>query len=148
MIYFKVKLLIIHCLFPLIIGSLIYVLFRSTGLRIFYWLKLIGLNDLVFSVRNLFFPLKGYIPSWTCFSLPDGLWVYSFTSALVTLWNNNFQEFRFWLIIPIVFGIFVEILQLIRFFPGTFDINDLIFSILGLIISLIIINYNFKKYEK
>ena len=45
-------------------------------------------------------------------------------------------------------GVFVEILQLFNLFPGSFDYIDLTFALLSFILSIFIINYKMKNYEK
>lgn len=142
------KLLIIHVICPLIIGGLIYISFRSSSLRLFYWFEMIGLNNITSFIRNVTYPLKNYLPSWTYFSLPDGLWVYSFTSALLILWDNQLKIAKFWLLIPLFTGAIIEVAQGLKIFRGTFDVLDLTFTIVALLLSIIIINYKFKKNDK
>ena len=144
----RTKLTIIHCLAPLLLGGLLYVLFRSTKLRMFEWFSFIGLTGAIQSSRTMMFDFKNHIPNWVYFSLPDGLWIYSFTSAIIIYWNNDNKKIRLWLLIPIATGIFIEILQGLKLFSGTFDYLDLTFSILGISLSKIVINHKFKQNEK
>ncbi len=141
----KVNLIIIHCVFPITIGGLFYILFRSTTLRMFSWFDFIGIDKMIQYARALTVEIKNHIPIWTYYSLPDGLWMYSFTSSILIYWNNEWQKVKKWIIIPIINGIFVEILQGFNLFPGTFDILDLIFSIFGITLSVIFINYKLNK---
>lgn len=129
----------IHVILPLIIGGLIYISFRSLSLRLFSWFELIGINTFTSFIRNTTYPIKNYLPHWIYFSLPDGLWVYSFSSALLILWGDQFKFGRYWLIIPLIFGAFIELAQKIKIFPGTFDIIDFTFSIMALALSIIIL---------
>ena len=144
----KARLVALHCLMPLLLGGIFYILFRTTELRMFKWFVFLGLDSIIFSMRANLAGFKNYLPSWTYYSLPDGLWVYSFTSALIIYWNNNNKKLIFWLLIPFITGILVEILQGFRLFPGTFDFLDLFFSTLGLCLSKIIINYELYQNEK
>jgi hypothetical protein len=144
----KTTLTIIHCLTPLFIGGLLYVLLRSTTIRMFEWFSLIGLEDAIQFARISVFEFKNDLPKWVYFSLPDGLWIYSFTSAILINWDNDNQKTKIWLLIPFATGILIEILQAFKLFSGTFDIMDLTFSILGISLSKIIINHNFKQNEK
>ena len=143
----KIQLAALHCLIPLLLGGLLYILFRSTELRMFKWFSSFGLDGIISSTRTNLSELKYYLPNWTYYSLPDGLWVYAFTSALLIYWNNETQKVKFWLLIPFTTGILVEIFQGLKLFPGTFDILDLTFSTLGLLLSKIIINHKFKENE-
>lgn len=144
----KTYLTTVHSIAPLLIGGLIYISFRSTSLRMFEWFNSIGLQNSMNLYRYNVSGLKDLLPQWVYFSLPDGLWVYSFSSALIIFWNNDIKKIKFWLLIPCISGILVELLQSLKFFPGTFDIADLIFTILGLLLSIIIINHKFKQHEK
>jgi hypothetical protein len=130
---------------PLIFGGLIYIFLRSQSLRMFNWLDLIGIKTSILNYRSFFYPLKNHLPLWFYFSLPDGLWIYSFSSALLIYWNNDFKKVKYWLLIPFTSGILIEILQGFKFFRGTFDFLDLLFSALGLFLSKTIMNYKFKQ---
>ena len=141
----KINLALIHGLSPLLLGGLLYVLFRSTTLRMFNWCSLIGFDGTIQLARTSLFAFKDYFPNWIFYSLPDGLWVYSFSSAILILWDG---KLNIWLLIPLLSGVFTEIAQGLYLFPGTFDIIDLFLAIIGLILSIIIINYKFKKHEK
>src|SRR5690554_1173370 len=101
----------------------------------FQWYEKMGLGTQIMSFRGMMSGVKPILPSWVYYSLPDGLWVYSFTSALLILWNNERDIGRFWLAIPFFCGVFIEILQGLNFLPGTFDYMDIAFSILGFLIS-------------
>ena len=89
---------IIHFLSPLLIVGLLYILFRSTDLRMFKWFSFIGLDELIHLARETAFPLQKLLPVWTYYSLPDGLWVYSFSSTLI-FWNG---KLTFWLFLPLM----------------------------------------------
>ena len=126
----------------LILGSLIYVFFRTTTLRMFCWFGQLNILSFIdrFRVSTLF--LKNYLPNWFLYSLPDGLWIFSYLSLALYIWKNELKsENLFWIFsIPII-AIGSEIGQLIKIIPGTFDIIDLIIYVLGTILPFII----FKK---
>jgi hypothetical protein len=140
-------LLLIHCFLPIFLGGILYILFRSSDLKMFQWFKFCGLENLIFQVRSYLCELKYLIPSWSYYSIPNALWVYSFTSSLLLYWHNNSNKY-FWVLIPFMTGVFVEILQLFNLFPGSFDYLDLTFASLSFILSILIINYKMKNYEK
>lgn len=144
----KRNLILIHCFTPLFLGGLLYISFRSLTLKMFTWFKYVGIENYILDLRHEILNLKLYLPQWIYFSLPDGLWVYSFTSALIIFWDNDFEKVKYWLLIPFITGILIEILQGFKLFPGTFDFLDLTFSALGLLLSKIIINYKFKQNDK
>lgn len=142
------KIIFIHVTLPLILGGLIYISFRSLSLRMFNWFKWCEIDFFTSIIRDLIHPLKNQIPSWFYFSLPDGLWIYSFSSALLIYWNNDFKKVKYWLLIPFASGILIEILQGFKLFHGRFDFLDLLFSTLGLLLSITIIDSKFNKYDK
>jgi uncharacterized membrane protein len=88
------------------------------------------------------------LPQWVYYSLPDGLWVYSFSSALLILWKGQYEKAKIWLFIPLFSGSMIEIAQGLRIFPGTFDFLDLTFTTISLLLSIIIINDKFKTNDK
>ena len=142
------SLILTHVISPILIGGFIYISFRSLSLRLFKWLDALGLMTTSLSIRNFFHPFKKDLPNWVYFSLPDGLWVYSFSSAIMIMWRNNYEKAKYWLLIPFFLGIIIEIAQGLKIIRGTFDIIDLIFSIIALLSSILIINYKIKQNEK
>ena len=144
----KFKLVAVHCFLPLFMGGALYILFRSTELRMFKWFSIFNLDNAIHSARANTFHVKAYLPSWSFYSLPDGLWTYSFSSALIIYWENESHKIKLWLLIPLVTGVFVEIFQGLKWFPGTFDYLDLVFSALGLFFSKLILNHKLKQNEK
>ena len=144
----RFKLIVLHVIIPILFGGMIYIAFRSKSLKMFNWFDIIGLESVIDFVRQNLIPFQNQFPTWFFNSLPDGLWVYAFTSALLIIWNNNFQEVKYWLLFPIVLGAGVEIAQGFRLFTGTFDIVDLLFTILGIIISISYFNLIHIQNEK
>ncbi len=132
--------LIIQVVFPLFFGGLIYISFRDTSLIMFDWFNLIGIIDYVNLVRETLQPVRQHIPEWIYYSLPDGLWVYAFTSILHTIWGKNYTKLKYWLILPITFGILMEVAQAFNIVRGTFDFLDLILCMTAFILSILLNN--------
>lgn len=124
-----------HSLIPLLLGGLIYVLFRSQSLIMFGWVNAIGMYELINLLRAYINAYEVLIPNWFIYSLPDGLWIFSFTSALIIVNGCKWNEYKVWLLLPIGFGI--EFLQLLGIFKGTFDVNDLFFYFIGIVSSVL-----------
>lgn len=137
----------IHVIIPILFGGLIYISFRSKSLNMFNWFESIGVLDNILLIRNSFYGLKESIPKWLYFSFPDALWVYSFTSALL-LSGNEIKSLKYWLLIPFILGPFLELLQLINLFPGTFDVIDLFFTCIAFLFSIIIFNFKIEDNDK
>lgn len=124
-------------------GGVIYVLYRDTNLRMFSWFKKLGLSSFIAHVReNVVISL----PDWVVYSLPDGLWMCSFFLAMRVIWlrDNSRLSLYTTLILP-VFIVLTEILQYFNFFPGTYDVIDLICYILPILIYLIHFHYGKKN---
>ena len=84
-----IRTLLLNVILPLFTGGFIYLLFRSERLIMFDWIRFLGFKESLDLLRNDFNSLKSFIPNWVLFSLPDGLWVYSFSSAIIIIWNDN-----------------------------------------------------------
>lgn len=119
----------IYVLVPMIIGTIIYLTSRSNSI---IFLKLINFE---YGKIHLF--------EWIKYNLVDGLWALSISmlTQIIWEWKLNLQSI-FWIIIIFFISIFLE------FKIGTFDIKDLVFINLGLLIPFvytIIINIKIKK---
>lgn len=117
----------------LFVGGLIYILFRTSSLKMFVWYETIGLSSLTIALRKLTFPFAYKIAEWILFSLPDGLWIFSYVSLMLCIWNNTVSLNNFfWILIIPFLAIGSEIGQGLGFIPGTFDVADLLLYILGM----------------
>lgn len=107
------KSVLLHCLVPLVIGVGLYALFRPSA---------IGLPVLFTPL-----PASNIIAYLLSYHAPDGLWAYSFASALFLLYQASFGY------VPLHYRI--AVLLLLCFFEGaqlwlphrfTFDVWDLV----------------------
>ena len=132
------KKVILHIALPIFVGSMIYILFREKELLMFNWFNYLKLNFIIDFLRNNFYEYRIYIPKSILFSLPDALWVYSFTMFLSIYYKNR-------IILSAIFigSIITEILQL-WFVIGTFDIYDVIYMFTLYLIAM----YFVKKFEE
>lgn len=134
----KKKLIIGH-LSTLIMGGMIYLLFRSNSLLMFKWLKKIYLFEEIECIRRETLNLVEYFPNWFLFSLPDGLWIFSYISLIFLIWDANLnQKTVFWASVIPCIAIISEFGQLFNWVHGTFDILDLSFYFLGTITPFLI----------
>lgn len=118
---------------PLIAGSLFFCLF----IYVFYRTEKTLVNQVVISLfsRERYAGLKASITSmlplndYIIYSLPEGLWVFciTLTSSFFYLQVQN----RKWslVFVPILVALIMEILQLLHFTNGRFDVMDINFSI-------------------
>lgn len=104
----------IHVVTPIFLGGLLYIFCRSNILFL-EWIPYIS----QFPSLNT--------PQWVKYNLPDGLWFYSFLSAIIFIWKKKFsQGFFVWLFSIITLCVLSELFQMYNFLPGTFDWNDLL----------------------
>ncbi|HAS42505.1 MAG TPA: hypothetical protein DCS93_18645 [Microscillaceae bacterium] len=116
----------------LLVGSLIYVCFRTNTLKLFDWIALVGLDHFVEHLRYYTMPYKKHIPGWVLFSLPDGLWMFSYGCAICYLWKHKpSKQPYFWILLVTLLILLVEVLQLFQITSGVFDPLDVLFYILG-----------------
>lgn len=115
----------------LLLGSMVYVLFRPEYLIVFDWVRFIGLIDEVRLLRvNLGFFTK-YLPNWFIYNLPNGLWCYSYVCCVYVIWKKlNLKVVLLMLIIPLL-GVFTELMQLYHWILGIYDGIDILFYVFG-----------------
>jgi hypothetical protein len=131
--------IIIGHLFTLLLGGLVYISFRQDTLKMFRWFDGINLSAVISELRLLTLPLSDHLPNWFLYSLPDGLWICSYLSVLLVVWDNVISKHNIhWLLLVPMIAIFSEIGQLFKIVPGTFDILDLIFYLGGTVLPILI----------
>jgi hypothetical protein len=134
----KIQIIIGH-VFTLLLGGLIYILFRQDTLKMFSWFDNINVSAAISELRLCTVPLSGHFPNWFLYSLPDGLWLFSYLSVLLAVWDNVISKHNIhWLLLVPMVAIFSEIGQLFEIVPGTFDIFYLIFYLLGTVLPILI----------
>ena len=134
----KIQIIIGH-VFTLLLGGLIYILFRQDTLKMFSWFDNINVSAAISELRLCTVPLSGHFPNWFLYSLPDGLWLFSYLSVLLAVWDNVISKHNIhWLLLVPMVAIFSEIGQLFEIVPGTFDIFDLIFYLLGTVLPILL----------
>lgn len=135
----KTKQLLIGHIATLCCGSLIYILFRSSSLKMFIWFERINILDVIENIRNFTFIYSNNLPNFILYSLPDGLWLFSYVSVVLYLWKNELKsENLFWVFSVPLISIISELGQILKIIPGTFDIIDLLMYLLGTILPFII----------
>lgn len=124
----------------LLVGSCIYILFRTTSLRVFEWIGKAHLSDEVGVLRYKLQDIV--IDDWILFCLPDACWSASYITLTDAIWKHAAAKSKVYFasIIPLI-GVASELLQFFRVVPGYFDIIDIIAYILPLIIYIIIISH-------
>jgi hypothetical protein len=122
----KVNIAIYQIATTLVIGSLLYMLARPSGLIAFQWFEAFGLGHALKVARAAVAPWSNRLPQFVRFSLPDGLWAFSFTRAMCLVWEDVWtRQSMSWILLGPVVAIGSELGQAIHIIPGTFDIMDL-----------------------
>lgn len=128
------KLVCWNCILPLTIGGLLYLVTRTSSLHMFHWAEYLHVGLLVDQLR---FACKEalvtHLPSWILFSLPDALWMYAFTAAIILLWERKITGY---VLVPLILGLGSEVGQYLKFVPGTFDIVDALCYLFGFLFSI------------
>ena len=132
----KSKQLILGHFLTLFIGSIIYILFRTKTLKMFSWFSAIKINKEINFIRN---KVQDIHPAdWIKYSLPDGLWIFSFISLMLFIWKNHLTKDNIlWILSIPTIAILSEILQAFNLKQGTFDNMDLLMYSLGTILPFI-----------
>jgi len=134
-------------LLTLLIGGLIYLAFRTDSLLMFKWFSAASIDTPIELIRGMTLTAKNSLPDWFLFSLPDGLWIFSYTSLVLLIWRNKInRENFFWIAIIPILIILSELGQLFNIVPGTFDLIDVLLYSLGAILPILIFTeyLNFK----
>jgi hypothetical protein len=126
---------------PLLIGGLVYLLWRSTSLFMFRWFDFLGLHSVINAIRIAFAPVRGYIPSWMLYSLPDAAWASCGVFLLAAIWSGSYHPSRhFWVLLAPSLALCGEFAQLFHLLPGTFDVADVTTCALLSGLSLVLAN--------
>jgi hypothetical protein len=105
----------------IIIGFLTYYFFRESNILIYKWLQFLPRNNNIITFSNDFFWLD-----FLRFNLPDGLLLLSGILFLRALWYEKPETFQIYKICFLIAVFLLEILQIFREIPGTFDFFDLL----------------------
>ena len=103
----------------------------------FDWIE--DYNISILNIRTLTSEYYDKLPNWFLFSLPDGLWLFSYTSLILLIWRNKIDRENFiWIVIIPILIILSELGQLLNIVPGTFDLVDILLYSLGVILPILI----------
>jgi len=126
--------LIILSILSIAFGGIIYILFRPTEPIFFGWIKTVGLGHELTTLRELHLFFTNTVPEWLIYSLPNGLWAFSYSVIICHIWWRSQSILKFFWIatIPLLVLGF-EFLQLTEILSGTFCWQDLSFGVAGII---------------
>lgn len=123
----------------LLLGGIIYLLFRPLKVLFFNWIRAVGLESQLNLVRLKSLPISRYLPDWVVYSLPNGLWAFAYALLITVIWSGSKSWLRyFWMASIPVLVLGYEFLQYARIIPGTFCVQDIIVGLAGLIIGILV----------
>jgi hypothetical protein len=103
----------------------------------FDWFHHIGAFPFVTELRIAAHPFRACFPDWAVYSFPQAAWVWFGTMALLHVWRHSHSlAARAWVLVPCCLALGGEVAQGLHLIPGTFDLTDIVFSILALVAAL------------
>ena len=143
------KQLFIGHLLTLLCGGFIYAVFRSRISVLFRLFDFLSIDKYIENLRASASREKAILPGWFLFSLPDGLWIFSYMSLILLIWGNRITRHNMiWIFSVPTIIILLEVGQGFKLVKGTFDIADLFFYLLGIITPLLLYTQNGSKLKK
>jgi len=131
----------------MLLGGMIYILWRSDTLIMFNWFTHLGIDEMIERMRTISAPFSKQLPSWLIYSAPNALWFFSGIIAFDIIWGKESQMKIFWISLFFILAIGSEIAQAIDMISGTFDFQDLaLMLIAGSLATLVI--YSFKQKQE
>ena len=123
----------------LILGGMIYVLFRTAEPLFFQYIRALGFGNELDFIRQYAFTHYIKFPAWIIYSLPSGLWAFAYAMVITSIWSGSKSKLKyFWIISIPMLVLGYEILQYPGIIPGTFCLYDLAFDTAGLLFGVII----------
>jgi hypothetical protein len=135
---------------PLILGGIIYAIYRTENLKMFKWFKELGVYNEIKKIRDNYGVKTIKMPEWIIYSLPDALWLLSLNFTILIFWKFKINKHSIiWIILTTIIGLYSEIGQYLKIIPGTFDNKDLILLIIAIIVPFLFLKkikfYNIKS---
>lgn len=122
----------------LLLGVFIYLSFRAENLRVFRWIRYLLDPGWIGGLRRLAAPYAGAMPPWLVYSLPDGLWVFSYTCLMLAIWEGRATRGSLiWFLVIPALAVASEVLQYFGWIQGRFDWVDLCFYSAGFLLPLV-----------
>lgn len=109
----------------LLVGGVIYLLWRSPTLWMFGWCEALGFGEALADFRVI--ASRHEPPQWVLYSFPDGVWAFAGTAIMLGIWRSAQGVMRsIWVSLIPTLAIGSEIGQGIGLIPGGFDLDDLV----------------------
>ena len=109
----------------------------ARAIHVFPRLAALGLDAPVSAIRAFVAPSRAYLPKFVLYNLPDALWSYALGAWLTGTWRSGAAKAP-WLAVGAAVVMAAEGLQGLGILPGTFDPIDLVASIAGYALALVL----------
>lgn len=132
-------------------GGFIYILFRPLEADFFQSFHFLGLDSWISAIRESIVGVSRIFPEWFVYSLPNGLWSFSYSLIITVIWCKNKSAFKyFWMYSIPVLVLGFEILQLMGIIRGTFSAQDIFLGVTGMMMGFLLARLLIKidNYEK
>lgn len=130
---------IVCILFPLILGASYYILFENTSYINMLFSKYVVDFSLMPEKNKLYLFCNNY--------LCDICWSFSLESAVLLIMYDTKWRYIISLCISIAFSTALELLQLFNIFSGVFDLHDILYEAIAILIACAIIYYSSRRYK-
>jgi hypothetical protein len=113
-------------------GGWIYALARPGEAYFVRGVETLGLGMWIETLRSVTLPLSTALPEWMIFSLPNGLWAFSYSLVIVHIWHKRptITGILCLASVPVV-PVAYECWQYLRILPGTGCLVDVFLGLLG-----------------
>ena len=134
---------IITIVMMLMVGGLVYLLFRPRTLLLFHVADAMGLSSVITRCRSA---VEGItLPDWMIYCLPNALWAGAYVLLADSVLKGRSVRLRLLVtaVIPAL-GLLSEVMQAFGLLPGTFDGWDVVAYALPYLLYLIYSQYKLK----
>lgn len=125
-------------LIPLFVGGIIYLSFRPDTLLMFRWTDKIGASGVIDILRTYSSNYMSALPGWVIYSLPNALWLMSFSLVMSITWRGNVRMATLWCSLLYALSLASELMQWYGLVRGTADIFDAIAYSAGFLVLFLI----------
>lgn len=122
-------------------GIMIYLLLRSRNLILYRWIGVTFTSAPPLFYKNA---NNNIFAGFLIYSMPDGLWLYSFIMMLACVWGDEGKRVKYMIALGLLsIALINEAGQYFHIFIGTFDIGDIVAYVIAAISAI----YSMKNYR-
>ena len=125
--------------FAILTGGIIYTLFRASEPLFFRWLNEAGFEHWLAVIRQNSLTHAPFLSEWIIYSLPNGLWAFAYALVITSIWSGSKSWIRIlWMVSIPILVLGYELFQYAGILSGTYCFQDMVLSLLGLVIGIMI----------